>query len=183
MEHESELDAATHEEVLAHAEAGMPQLDPSIYPNLIFWLVVSIVLLYLLLTRIVIPRLTDVLAERSDAISNDLEQAQFLKRRAQEAEASYEAKLAQARDEAHGIAAETKAKINKELHALLVKADAEIAVRAKESESRIADIRDNASASVEEVARDAALAIVEALMPSAADQAAVAEAVAGRVKG
>jgi F-type H+-transporting ATPase subunit b len=182
MEHETEA-AAHGEDVLAHAEAGMPQLDPSIYPNLIFWLVVSIVLLYMILTRIVIPRLTDVLAERSDAISNDLEQAQFLRRRAQEAEAAYEAALAKARDEAHRIAADTKAKINKDLAVLMAKADAEIAVQTKESEGRIAEIRDNATASVEEVAREAAAAIVEVLMPAAANEAAVRDAVAARVKG
>ena len=95
-----------------------------------------------------------MLAERNDAIANDIEMAALLKRRAEEAEAAYNAALAQARDEAHKIAAETKAGIDKELAGLLAKADAEIAVKAGESEKRIAEIRDNAARSVEEVARD-----------------------------
>lgn len=168
---------------LEHAESGMPQLDFSIYPNLIFWLVVAIVALYLILSRIALPRIGTVMAERSDAISNDIEQAALLKRRAEEAEAGYNAALAQARDEAHKIAAETKAQIDKELATLLAKADAEIAVKTADSEKRIGEIRDSAARSVEEVARDAAAEIVALLAPGDADHAAVEAAVANRLKG
>ena len=93
----------------------MPQLDPAIFPNLIFWLVVALVALYLILSRVALPRIGTVMTERNDAISNDIEEAALLKRRAEEAEASYNAALARARDEAHKIAAETKAQIDKEL--------------------------------------------------------------------
>jgi F-type H+-transporting ATPase subunit b len=170
-------------ENLVHAEAGMPQLDFSIYPNLIFWLVVAIAVLYFVLSRVALPRIGTVLAERNDAIANDIEQAALLKRRAEDAEAAYNAALAQARDEAHKIAAETKAGIDKELHVLLAKADAEIAVKTAESEKRIGEIRDSAAKSVEEVARETAVALVEALMPGTSDQAAVDAAIANRLKG
>ena len=93
----------------AEAATGMPQLDFTTYPNLIFWLVVAIVATYLILTRVALPRIGTVLAERSDAISNDLEMAALHKRRAEEAEAAYNAALAQAREEAHKIAAENRA--------------------------------------------------------------------------
>lgn len=168
---------------LAHAEAAMPQLDLSIFPNLIFWLVVAILAIYFILSRVALPRIGTVMAERSDAIANDIEQAALLKRRAEEAEAAYNAALAQARDEAHKIAAETKAGIDKELATLLAKADAEIAVKTSESEKRIAEIRDNAAKSIEDVARETAAAIVEALLPGAADPAAVDAALANRLKG
>jgi F-type H+-transporting ATPase subunit b len=171
------------EETLEHAESGMPQLNPEIFPNLIFWLVVALVALYLILTRIALPRIGTVMTERNDAISNDIEQAALLKRRAEEAEASYNAALAKARDEAHKIAAEAKAAIDKELAALLAKADAEIAVKSQESEKRIGEIRDSAARSVEEVARATSVEIVNALMPGAAEPDAVHAAVANRLKG
>ncbi len=171
-------------ENLAHAESsGMPQLDPAIFPNLIFWLIVAIVVLYLVLSRVALPRIGTVLGERSDAISNDIEEAARLKRRAEEAEAAYNAALAQARDEAHRITAETKAQIDKDLATLLAKADAEIAVKTAGSEKRIGEIRESAGRSVEEVARATAAEIVNALMPEAADTQAVDDAVANRLKG
>ncbi len=170
-------------EVLAEAEVGMPQLDFGNWPNLIFWLIVSLVVLYLVLTRVALPRISTVLAERSDAITNDLEQAALFKRRAEEAEAAYNAALAAAREESQKIAAENRAQINKELAALMAKADAEIAARASESEGRIREIRDSATVSVEEVARATAAELVAKLMPGAADAAAVDAAVAARVRG
>lgn len=185
-EHGAELHATTEttgHENLEHAEVGMPQLDFGLYPNLIFWLIVALLALYFILSRVALPRIGNVLAERNDAIANDIEMAALLKRRAEEAEAAYNAALARARDEAHKIAAETKAGIDKELQSLLAKADAEIAVKAGESEKRIAEIRDNAAKSVEEVARDTVAAIVEALLPGSADQAAIDAALANRLKG
>lgn len=182
-EHTTAHTETTGEANLEHAEAGMPQLDFGLFPNLIFWLIVAIVALYWILSKVALPRIGTVLAERNDAIANDIEQAALLKRRAEEAESAYNAALAQARDEAHKIAAETKAGIDKELSALLAKADAEIGVKTAESEKRIAEIRDSAAKSVEEVAKETAAALVEALLPDAADRSAVEAAVANRLKG
>lgn len=170
-------------EVLAEAEIGMPQLDVSNYPNLIFWLILAIGLLYYILTRIAIPRISATLAERNDAISNDIEQAQILKQRAEAADAAYAAALAAARDEAHRITAETKAAINKELESLMAKAEAEIAAKAAESEQRIGEIRDSATRSVEEVARDTTGQIVEMFLPGDADTKAVDAAITERLRG
>jgi F-type H+-transporting ATPase subunit b len=178
MEHEETLG----QEALEHAETGMPQLDFSLYPNLIFWLVVALIVLYLILSRVAIPRIGSVISERHDAIANDIEQAQLLKRRAEEAEAAYNKALAEARDEAHRISAETRAEIQDELKALTAKADAEIAAKAAESEKRIAEIRESAAQGVEEVARATAVEIVEALAPGVADKGAVDQAIANRLR-
>lgn len=189
MANETEAAAGGHgaeslgAQVLHEAEAGMPQLNPEYFPNLIFWLIVSIVLLYMILSKVAIPRITSVLAERSDAISGDLETAQLYKRRAEEAEAAYNAALAKARDDAQKIAAEKKAEVGKEVDALMAKADAEIAARSAESEKRIAEIRDQAAVSVEEVARQTAAEIVAAIGPVAADASAIDAAVSNRLKG
>ena len=183
-EHTEGLTAETTGETnLEQAERGMPQLDPALFPNLIFWLVVALLALYFILTRVALPRIGTVMTERNDAISNDIEQAALLKRRAEEAEAAYNAALAKARDEAHKIAAEAKAAIDKELGQLMAKADAEIGVKSAESETRIGEIRDSAAKSVEEVARETAVEIVNALMPGTADADAVHAAIANRLKG
>lgn len=176
---ESEVDVAHGTE----AAVGMPQLDPSIYPNLIFWLVVSLGALYLILTRIAVPRIGTVLLERNEAISGDLEQAAALKRRAEEAEKSYNASLARAREESNKIAAETKAQINKELATLMARADAEIAARTAESTRRITEIQESAARSISEVARDTAPAIVAALLPSVADREVLDAAISARLGG
>ena len=162
--------------------SGMPQLDFSTFPNQIFWLVVTLVVIYLVLNRIALPRIGAILAERAGTITNDLAAAEELKQKAAEAEAAYEKALTDARAEANRIVAETKAGIQAELDEELKKADAEIAARTAESEKAIAAIRDSAAQSVAEVAKDTAAAVVEAL-GFEPDPAAIEKGVANRTEG
>lgn len=163
-------------------KAGMPQLDFTTYANQIFWLVVALVLIYLIVSKLALPRIGGVLAERKGTIERDIAAAEELKRKAQAAEAAYNQALADARTEAAKIVAAAKAEIQKDLDAATAKADAEIMAKAAQSEKRIAEIRDSAVASVTEVARDTAAELVAAL-GGAADADAVSNAVAARLKG
>lgn len=166
-----------------HAEkAGMPQLDFSTWPNQIFWLMVTLVVIYLVLTRIALPRIAAVLAERAGKITNDLAAAEELKQKAVAAEKAYNDALVRARTEASKIVAEAKAEIQKDLNVAIAKADAEIAAKAAQSEGRIGEIKAGAMDAVAEVARDTAAALVAA-MGGKADEAAIAAALSARLKG
>lgn len=171
------------EHAAGESAVAMPQLDPSLFPNLVFWLIVSVVATYFILTRVALPRIGTILAERNDKISGDLEQAAAFKRRAQDAEAAYAAALAKAREEAQKIAADTKAQINRELATLMAKADAEIAAKSAESERRIREIEANAATSVREVALATTAEIVAAFGPRPASAASIEAAVEARLKG
>ncbi len=178
--------ATAHGADMAHgAEAGgasMPQLDPSTYSNQIFWLLVTLVVIYFVLSRIALPRIAAVLAERSGTITNDIAAAEELKLKATEAEAAYNKALADARAEAARIVADTKAQIQSDLDVEIAKADEVIAAKTAEGAKAIDEIRANAVASVEEVAKDTAGAIVAAL-GGTADQAVIDAEVAEQMKG
>lgn len=164
------------------AEAGgLPQLDFSTFPNQIFWLVVTLVAIYLILNRVALPRIASVIAERSGTITNDLAAAEDLKQKAADAEAAYEKALADARSSAMKIAADAKAEMQAEIDAAVAKADAEIAAKAAESEGRIAEIRDGAIAAVRDVATSTAGEVIGA-MGGKADPKAIEKAVSGLMK-
>lgn len=169
--------------VAAASAPGMPQLDFSTFPNQIFWLVVTIVVIYLILSRVALPRIGAVLAERQGTITNDIAAAEDLKRQAAAAEDAYNKALADARAEAQTIAAEARAEIMSELADAMAHADAEISAKAAESAIRIDEIRAGALEAVETVARDTAIELVAALAPTASDAASIATAVTARVKG
>lgn len=177
---------ATHDGAAAagHAaeSAGMPQLDFSTFGNQIFWLLVSLVAIYWILSRIAIPRISAVLADRQGTITGDLMAAEEFKLKAKEAEAAYDKALADARGEAQKIVAANRAEIQKDLDAAIARADAEIAARAAESEKRIGEIREGAVSAAGEVARDVTAELVAAL-GGKSDAKSVADAVAARLKG
>jgi F-type H+-transporting ATPase subunit b len=164
------------------ASGGLPQLDFSTFPNQIFWLVVTLVAIYLILTRVALPRISSVLAERAGTITNDIATAEELKLRAEEAEAAYNQALADARSEAQKIVAEARAEIQAELDAATAKADAEIAARTAEAEKSIGEIRAGAADAVKIVATDTAAEIIAAL-GGIGDTKGIAAAVAERTKG
>ncbi len=164
------------------AGPGMPQLDITTFGNQIFWLLVALVVIYFVLSRVALPRIAAILAERQGTITNDIAAAEDLKVKAKEAEAAYEKALADARAEAQRIAGETKDAIQADLDTAIAKADAEIAAKAAESEKAIADIRAGAQEAVKDVAKDAAKDIV-ALMGGKADAKSITAAVTARMKG
>ncbi|MCV2893473.1 F0F1 ATP synthase subunit B' [Lentibacter sp. XHP0401] len=172
-------DAAGH---VADAAPGMPQLDFSTWANQIFWLVVTLVVIYLVLSRVALPRIAAVLAERQGTITNDIAAAEDLKQKAVEAEEAYNQALADARNEANNIIAATKTDIQKDLDVALAKADAEIAAKTAEGEKAIAAIREGALESVKAVAKDTAKELVTA-MGGKADAKTITAAVTARMKG
>ncbi|MGO4914157.1 F0F1 ATP synthase subunit B' [Pseudogemmobacter sp. W21_MBD1_M6] len=176
--------AAQVAEAGGHAaeSAGMPQLDVSTFGNQIFWLLVTLVVIYFVLSRIALPRIGAVLAERQGTITNDISAAEELKQKAVDAEAAYNQALADARTEAHKIVAEAKAEIQKDLDKATAHADAEIAAKAAEAEKAINEIRAGAVSAVKDVANDTTGDIVAAL-GGKADAKTIAAAVTARMKG
>ncbi|HID68545.1 MAG TPA: F0F1 ATP synthase subunit B' [Roseibacterium sp.] len=168
-------------EVAVKAPA-MPQLDFTSFPNQIAWLVFTLVVIYLILSKVALPRIGGILAERQGTITNDISAAEDLKARALEAEEVYNKALADARAEALNIAVEMRAEIQGELNDAIAHADAEISAKAAESEKAIGEIRASALEAVEAVAKDTAAEIVSAL-GGKADAKAVALAVTSGMKG
>lgn len=161
---------------------GMPQLCADWMPNQIFWLVITLIAIFFVMSRIALPRIAAVLAERSGTITNDLAAAEELKNKAAEAEAAYDQALLDARAEAQKIVAEAKAEIQTELDVELQKADAQIAAKTAESEAAIGEIRAGALDSVKAVAKDTAKELVAA-MGGSADAKTITAAVTSRMKG
>lgn len=161
---------------------GMPQLCFDWFGNQIFWLIVTLVVIYFVLSRVALPRIAAILAERQGTITNAIANAEDLKARAAEAEESYNKALADARAQAQAIAAENRAKMQAELDEAIAVADAEISAKVAESEKAIAEIRSGALESIREVANDTAQEIVTAL-GGKPDARAVTDAVSERMKG
>nr|WP_243254379.1 F0F1 ATP synthase subunit B' [Sulfitobacter indolifex] len=160
----------------------MPQLNFDHWGNQIFWLILALIATYFILSRVALPRIGAVLAERQGTITNDIAAAEDLKVKAQEAEAAYDQALIDARAEAQQIVAQAKADMQADLDIEMAKADAEIAAQVAESEKAIAEIRASAMVNVQAVAKDTAEALVAAL-GGTADATTVDAAVDARMKG
>jgi F-type H+-transporting ATPase subunit b len=156
----------------------MPQLDVNTWPPQLFWLAVTFLVLYFLISKIVIPRTGGVIEGRRNQIENDLASAQRFKADTDKAVAEYEKALAEARGKAHAIARETRDRLNAEVDKERGKLDAELAAKIAAAEKSIQATRSKALASVSEVATDIAADIVSRLTGTSVTAADAARAVA-----
>ena len=59
--------------------AGLPQLDFSTYPSLIFWSIISLIALYLVMSLLITPRISNIFNNREQNIQNNLIKAKSIK--------------------------------------------------------------------------------------------------------
>ena len=85
------------------AEKGLPQLDFTTYPSLIFWTILSLVSLYLIMYYIITPKITDVINDREQHLQNDLIKAKALKKEADDNLEKVDAQLDQTKIDAKSI--------------------------------------------------------------------------------
>ncbi|MGJ3232486.1 MAG: F0F1 ATP synthase subunit B' [Oceanicaulis sp.] len=140
------------------AEATFPPFDPTYFASQLFWLAISFALLYLLLSRFVLPRIGGAIEERRDRIADNLDAAADMKAQADETVKAYEKELADARARASAVAAEAKAEADKEIAEATREADEELDAKLAESEQRIKQSREKALAEVRTIAAETAAA-------------------------
>ena len=163
------------------ATPGMPQLDFSTFGNQIFWLVVTLVVIYLILSRVALPRIAGVLAERSGTISNDLAAAEELKAKAVAAKRPTTRRW-RTRAPKQQKSCDNQSRYESGVGCSNRQADAEISQKTAESEKVISEIRATALESVEEVAKNTAMALVSAL-GGKEDAKTIDAAVSNEMKG
>ncbi|WP_165215099.1 F0F1 ATP synthase subunit B [Affinirhizobium pseudoryzae] len=171
---------------VAHGEHGtgvFPPFDQSTYPSQLLWLVITFGFFYLVMQKVIVPRIGGILEHRHDRIAQDLDEASRLKAEADAAVETYEKELAAARGKA-GTIAETareaaKAKANADRAAI----EAELSEKLAAAETRIGDIKAKAFAEVGAIAEETASAIVEQLIGPKASSDEVAAAVAAAKVG
>ena len=146
-----------------HGGAAFPPFATETFGGQLLWLAITFGLLYFLLSRLVLPRLTGIIESRRETIARDLDEAAAMKTRAEEAGTAYEKALAEAKARAQALAQETRTQLTAEAEAKRKALEADLAARLAQAESAIAAKKTDAMSSVRGIARETAIAIVERL--------------------
>jgi F-type H+-transporting ATPase subunit b len=144
--------------------AGMPQLNVHDYGPQIFWLAISFIVLYVLMSKVALPRISEVITAREQRIANDLDRAAVLKAEAEGALLAYEKTQAEARASAADLVRQTEAVVAQETASQQASLGGELNERLKSAETRIAAAKASAMANIEQVSSEVARAAVERLI-------------------
>lgn len=173
----------------AHTEAngghggGFPPFESSTFASQLVSLVIAFVALYLIVSRIALPRVGGVIDARANAIEGDLAAAQKLKDESDAALKAYESDLAQARSRAQAIGNETREKLSAASEAERKSLEDRLAQKLADAEKTIAATRETAMSNVRGIAAETAGAIVQRLTGVLPDANAVNSAVDASLKG
>ena len=171
-----------HTEADAHGRA-FPPFQKETFASQLVSLLIAFVALYLIVSRIALPRVGSLLDERQNKIEGDLAAAQRLKDESDAALKAYENELASARSRAQAISAETREKLNTASEAERKTLEERLSVKLGEAEKTIASTREAAMSNVRSIAADAAIAIVQRLAGVKPDRRSVNKAVDASLKG
>ncbi len=165
-----------------HARA-FPPFEKSTFASQLVSLLIAFVALYLIVSRIALPKVGGTIDARQNAIDTDLADAQKLRDESDAALKAYETELANSRAKAQAISAEAREKFNAAAEAERKTLEERLAAKLAEAEKTIASTRQQAMSNVSGIASDAAAAIVQRLTGVAPDGKAVTNAVNASLKG
>ena len=174
---EGRTDRCAHRGNRAGKKAPFPPFDKTTFASQLVWLAITFVILYLLISRVAIPRIGGILAARTQRIEGDFAAAQRMKEKSEAALAAYEKSLTEARNRAHAIGTEIRDKLHAEGEERRKAIEAKLNAQLAEAEQTIATTKTAAMANVRSIAVDAAAAIVERLIGTVPPAPAVAAAV------
>jgi len=161
---------------------GFPPFQKDTFGSQLLWLAIFFIALYFIASKLALPRVGSIIADRRKRISDDLAEAARMKDAADAAIATYEKALADARVRAQTIAAETRDKVNAEAEASRRTAEAGLHAKLTAAEQTIAATKMAAMANVQGIAQEAAIAIVAQLTGKAPSAASAAAAVKAAIK-
>src|SRR3954465_171139 len=150
----------------AHTEhpAGKPQFPPfnkETFASQLVWFAIFFIALYVIISRLAIPRIGGIVEARRNRVEGDLAGASRLKDQSGAALRAYEKSLADARGRAQALANETRDKLHAEAEVRRKALESQLNARLAEAEKTIAATKTAAMANVRGIAVDTASAIVE----------------------
>ncbi|TAL35143.1 MAG: ATPase [Alphaproteobacteria bacterium] len=154
------LPGKAHEGKEAEENVGFPQLNAKTYPSQLFWLFVTFALLYVLMSKLALPKVGAVLDARQSHKEGDLKRAAQLQEEATKVKAAYEAAIAKAQAEAQEAQAAAEQEISEKIAAENAKFTEAARKRVATAEQNIARAKDDAVASLADISADVAAEMV-----------------------
>ena len=142
---------------------GLPQLDISTWPNQLLWLAATFLVGYLLMAKVITPRIGTVLNTRRQTIFDDLKRAKDAEAEAKQMKEDYESALETARITAAEAASKAMAEAKTKAEAAEVDLTAKLAKKTRAAEIKLSKMRDEALANIHDVAKELTLDTVSSV--------------------
>ena len=138
--------------VFAAESGGMPQLNPEFWISQIFWLTLTFGTLFLILSKIILPRISSNLESRKLQISDNIEAADRQRKESDDKLNQYEEIILKSKEEARAIFNKAREKALKDINAKRDDLDKQIDLEIKKAEEEINHLKKNAPEKINKIA-------------------------------
>ena len=169
-------------EVFATESGGMPQLNPEFWISQIFWLTLTFGILYIVLSKLILPKISANLELRKSQIQENIEAAEKQRENTEIKLKEYESILLKSKLEAKNILKEAREKIIKDINSKKEILDKQIDDEIKNVEQEIVSLKKSAPEKINKIAIETSSELVRGLISADVNQSSISAIVEDLLK-
>jgi len=152
------------EEAFAAESGGMPQLNPEFWISQIFWLIITFGILYVVLSKLILPKISANLEIRKSQILENIEAAEKQREESEEKIKEFEKIIHESKIEAKNHFSQAREKILKNINIKKENLDKELNEELKKSETEIQNLRNKAPEKINKIAIETSADLIQHLI-------------------
>ena len=150
--------------ILAAESGGMPQLDPEFWFSQIFWLVITFGILYLVLSKLILPKISDNLETRKSQVLENLELAEKQRNESEKKLKEFDNVILKSKIDAKNLFNESRRKLLDDINNKRQKLDEEIDKEVKIVESEIEQLKKKSPEKINKIAIETSADLIKQLI-------------------
>ena len=151
-------------EVFAAENGGMPQLDPEFWISQIFWLTITFGVLYVTLSKFILPKISSNLERRKSQIQENIEAAEKQRESSEAKLKEYEQIIFKSKLEAKNIFKNVREKVIKDINSKKEILDKQIDDEINDAEKEIETLKNIAAEKINKIAIETSSDILKKLI-------------------
>jgi len=153
-------------EVFAAESGGMPQLNPEFWISQIFWLTLTFGVLYIILSKLILPKISSNLELRKSQIQDNIEAADKRRESSEAKLKEYDNIVLKSMSDAKNILGDAKENALKEINAKRETIEKQIDEEIEKAEQEINVLKKSAPEKINKIAKEMASEILKKLIGS-----------------
>ena len=164
------------------SETGMPQLNPEFWASQTFWLILIFSILYLIIWKIFLPKITYSIENRKFRIVNNLDEAQKLKENAEKKLKEYDEIIKKSKNEAKKIIEDSKKKLDRDIENKKQKFNVEVEEELKVVEKEIKNLKKSSLSNISNIAVQTSTEVIKQIIDTEVNKSNVSAIVEDIIK-
>ena len=160
-------------EVFAAESGGMPQLNPEFWVSQIFWLTLTFGILYIVLSKLILPKISANLESRKSQIQENIEAAEKQRENSETKLKEYDEIILKSKLEAKNIFKDAREKTLKDINLKRETLDKQIDEEIKKAEKEIEILRKSAPEKINKIAIETSSKLVKRLIGAEVNNSSV----------